>query len=347
MVGERRAQLAFEAVGQASAELEHALADQRDRLRRRAPVLAGVLHAGVDLVAQAGDAHHVELVEVRRVDRAELDALEQRHALVLGELQHAVVEVEPRELAVDVQRGLLQVARRALGERSATSSELGERPSALSARWASMCPSSYTLAARRAGPLKHRVHIRSRFVYSGSDRAADPLGCHEAMARQLWVLRHAEAEPHGTRSDSERRLTRARRAAGAHGRRRARAARIRPSRRCCSARRRALARRPSWRPSSGSRRSASCCSEHDALAAGFDGAQALDALAGLGADARLLIVGHEPDLSGVVADLTGGRIDLKKGGLAVVRLEGVGGELAVLMRPRELALIAGVPGGGD
>ena len=27
------------------------------------------------------------------------------------------------------------------------------------------------------------------------------------MARQLWVLRHAEAEPHGTRSDSERRLT--------------------------------------------------------------------------------------------------------------------------------------------
>ncbi|HXP37085.1 MAG TPA: hypothetical protein VN817_04910, partial [Solirubrobacteraceae bacterium] len=87
--------------------------------------------------------------------------------------------------------------------------------------------------------------------------------------------------------------------------------------------------------------------ELDALAAGFDGAQALDALAGLSADGRLLIVGHEPDLSGVVADLTGGRIDLKKGGLAVVRLEGVGGELAVLLRPRELALIAGVPGGGD
>src|SRR5439155_1211121 len=27
------------------------------------------------------------------------------------------------------------------------------------------------------------------------------------MARQLWVLRHAEAEPHGTRADAERRLT--------------------------------------------------------------------------------------------------------------------------------------------
>ena len=40
-------------------------------------------------------------------------------------------------------------------------------------------------------------------------------------------------------------------------------------------------------------------------------------------------------------------MDLKKGGLAVVRLEGVGGELAVLMRPRELALIAGVPADGN
>src|SRR5437016_11502047 len=27
------------------------------------------------------------------------------------------------------------------------------------------------------------------------------------MARQLWVLRHAEAEPHGTRPDAERKLT--------------------------------------------------------------------------------------------------------------------------------------------
>ena len=66
----------------------------------------------------------------------------------------------------------------------------------------------------------------------------------------------------------------------------------------------------------------------------------------------MLLVGHEPDLSLTVGGLTGGRIDLKKGGLAVVRLEGgvprlgddgVVGELAILMRPRELALIAGVP----
>ena len=65
------------------------------------------------------------------------------------------------------------------------------------------------------------------------------------------------------------------------------------------------------------------------------------------ADGRLLLVGHEPDLSGIVGDLTGGRVDLKKGGLAVVSLEGAGGELVVLLRPRELALIAGGAGRGS
>jgi phosphohistidine phosphatase len=82
---------------------------------------------------------------------------------------------------------------------------------------------------------------------------------------------------------------------------------------------------------------------HDPLASGFDAAQALDAIAGLSDDGRLLVVGHEPDLSRTIGELTGARVDLKKGGLAAVRLEGVGGEVAILLRPRELALIAGLP----
>ena len=56
--------------------------------------------AGVHLVVQAGHAHHEELVEVGRVDREELHALEQRRALVLGQLEHALVELEPGQLAV-------------------------------------------------------------------------------------------------------------------------------------------------------------------------------------------------------------------------------------------------------
>ena len=85
---------------------------------------------------------------------------------------------------------------------------------------------------------------------------------------------------------------------------------------------------------------------YEPLAHGLETREVRSELAGVTADGRLLMVGHEPDLSRVVGDLTGARADLKKGGLAVVRLEGVGGELAVLMRPRELALIAGVPADG-
>jgi phosphohistidine phosphatase len=162
------------------------------------------------------------------------------------------------------------------------------------------------------------------------------------MARQLWLLRHAEAEPHGTRSDAERRLT-------ARGEAQARIAGLALARLAASfeevlfspkvrARQTAELAAAEWEAPQ-----RELLQVHEPLASGFDGALALDATHGLSADGRLLLVGHEPDLSGIVAELTGGRIDLKKGGLAVVRLEGVRGELAVLMRPRELALIAGVP----
>jgi phosphohistidine phosphatase len=80
---------------------------------------------------------------------------------------------------------------------------------------------------------------------------------------------------------------------------------------------------------------------HPPLAGGFGFADARAALELLSADGRVLLVGHEPDFSSVVADFTGARIDLKKGALAVVRLDSsAAGELIALLRPRELALIA-------
>ena len=56
-----------------------------------------------DLLLQAGDADLEELVEVAGEDGQEAHALEQRVALVDGLVQHAVVELEPRQLAVDVR----------------------------------------------------------------------------------------------------------------------------------------------------------------------------------------------------------------------------------------------------
>jgi phosphohistidine phosphatase len=61
----------------------------------------------------------------------------------------------------------------------------------------------------------------------------------------------------------------------------------------------------------------------------------LELVAGLGAD--VLLVGHEPDFSEAVRALTGGRVKMKKGGLAAIDR----GELRLLLGPDELARLAG------
>jgi phosphohistidine phosphatase len=158
------------------------------------------------------------------------------------------------------------------------------------------------------------------------------------MASQLWLLRHGDAEPHGTRPDSERRLTE-------RGERQARAAGE------------ALARlgiefaevltSPKVRARDTARLAAAAWGgepePHQPLAEGFDARDARDLLASAEPGARILVVGHEPDLSRTVAELTGARVDFKKGGLAAVSIDGSSSELVVLMRPRELSHLAGLP----
>jgi len=151
------------------------------------------------------------------------------------------------------------------------------------------------------------------------------------VSRQLWLLRHGEAEPHGARADAERRLTE-------RGQGQARAAG------------RALGAleltfqlvltSPKVRALDTARLA---CEElgaeavvHEPLASGFEASDALALAAAAGDDRRVLLVGHNPDLEQVVHDLTGARIDLKKGGLAGIRLDGSRGDLVALLRPREL-----------
>jgi phosphohistidine phosphatase len=59
-------------------------------------------------------------------------------------------------------------------------------------------------------------------------------------------------------------------------------------------------------------------------------------IAGQGDD--VMIVGHDPSFTLTVHDMTGAQSRLRKGGLAGIAK----GELVVLMRPAELAAIAGV-----
>ncbi len=157
------------------------------------------------------------------------------------------------------------------------------------------------------------------------------------MARQLWFLRHGEAEPHGTRPDADRALT-------PRGEEQARGAGAALGALGCSFA--LLLTSPKVRARDTARLAAEPLgltpAEHAALGEGFGRDEALELVAALKADERLLVVGHEPDFSQVLHDLTGARVDFKKGGVAAVRMEGtVGGELIALLRPRELAALAG------
>jgi phosphohistidine phosphatase len=155
------------------------------------------------------------------------------------------------------------------------------------------------------------------------------------MAPQLWLLRHGEAIPHDSKPDADRELT-------ARGERQALAAgeglaRLGVEFSACYT-------SPKVRARDTARLACRALNieprEADPLADGFSREDALELLMAHDDDARVLVVGHEPSFSQVVSDLTGGNVDFKKGGVAAVRIERGGGELLVLLRPRELESLA-------
>jgi phosphohistidine phosphatase len=156
------------------------------------------------------------------------------------------------------------------------------------------------------------------------------------MAQQLWLLRHGEAEPHDARDDADRRLT----ARGEQQSQTAGAALAKLGLKLDAA-----FTSPRVRAADTAKLACEPLGVepvvHEPLSGGFDRDDALELMRGQDGDARVLVVGHEPDFSQVVHDLTGSRIDLKKGGVAAVRLDGSDGELIVLLRPRELETLAG------
>ena len=155
------------------------------------------------------------------------------------------------------------------------------------------------------------------------------------MAQQLWFLRHGEAEPHDARPDVDRRLTERgeaqSRAAG-----RALAALDIPFQLVLTS--------PRIRALDTARLA---CQElgsdfvvEDSLSGSFALDDALALAAAAGDDKRVLFVGHDPDFTQVVYDLTGARADFKKGAVAAIRIGGREGELIAFLRPRELESIA-------
>jgi phosphohistidine phosphatase len=155
------------------------------------------------------------------------------------------------------------------------------------------------------------------------------------VAQQLWLLRHGEAVPHDSKPDAQRELT-------ARGERQSAAAGAALAR--LGQEFHAVYTSPKVRAADTAKLAAAALNvepeTEDVLADGFERADALELLARHGADARVLVVGHDPSFSQVVHDLTGARVDFKKGAVAAVRVQGAQGELIVMLRPRELESLA-------
>ena len=155
------------------------------------------------------------------------------------------------------------------------------------------------------------------------------------MAQQLWLLRHGEAVPHDSKPDPERELT-------ARGERQSAAAGAALAR--LGLEFAAVYTSPKVRAAQTARLACEALNadagEEDVLGDGFERGDALELLGRHDADARVLVVGHEPSFSQVVHDLTGARVDFKKGGVVALRVEGGRGELIAMLRPRELESLA-------
>ena len=87
-------------------ELRYRLADARKLFSRRQAVRTLGENTLAELALETGDAHHKEFIEVVGRDRKKPHALQQRMLFVSCLFQHASIEVQPGQFAVDKPRRL-------------------------------------------------------------------------------------------------------------------------------------------------------------------------------------------------------------------------------------------------
>src|SRR6516165_6494107 len=88
-------------IWRSSCQRADGLSDAGKLFRRGEPVRALDRNAGALLALEAGNADHEEFVEVVGGNRQKPNTLEQGMGVVCRLLEHAAVELEPRQLAID------------------------------------------------------------------------------------------------------------------------------------------------------------------------------------------------------------------------------------------------------
>lgn len=141
----------------------------------------------------------------------------------------------------------------------------------------------------------------------------------------IYLLRHGDAEPHNG-DDAARRLT-------AKGERQSEAAGQALA--ALGAEIDACLTSPKVRAADTARLACTRLGVEPEIA-GELGDGTFDSLTLAGGRGDTMLVGHEPDFSNELARLTGAKVKLRKGGLAIVD----GGTLLALLRPEDLAAIA-------
>jgi phosphohistidine phosphatase len=139
----------------------------------------------------------------------------------------------------------------------------------------------------------------------------------------IWLLRHGDAEE--GLPDFDRRLT-------AEGERQARTAG--EALRKLGERIEVCLASPKLRAADSARLACESLGAEVTLEPALEGG-AFDAEALAAGRGEVLLVGHDPDFSQAVRDLTGARVQLKKGGVAGIAAR----ELKLLLRPKDLSAI--------
>src|SRR4029077_11777498 len=112
LVGKGRDDLLHQGLVVPATQLPHRRGDRPELVLRGHAVRRALHDPGRKLLLQAGDPHLEELVEIAAEDAEELEPLQQRGTLVERLVEDAAVELEPAQLAVEVERRVPEIDRR-------------------------------------------------------------------------------------------------------------------------------------------------------------------------------------------------------------------------------------------